>query len=392
MRHYRLAGILALALGLSCVMPAAVLAEGPGGNSGTFAASSQGGGPGELLGLEEEQENGGTGEEITDPNDISKKESANPVVKAVPQYTYDQMVSDIARLQSRYGSRMRVGSFGTSLDGRKLYEVTIGNGGAAKHVMIQAGIHGREYMTPLLVMKQLETALEFYDSANFKGQPLSAMLDQVQVHFLPMVNPDGVCVSQMGLSGLHSYDLRKTIEAGHGKDLEEGRASIPIELYLPYCKGNGRGVDLNVNFPAKWEEITTSPGHASYTGYKGERSGSEPESAGLMKLANSHSWSASVSYHSRGEVIYWDFDGNQVREESKELANVFAEITGYRLEGANGKGGFKDWMQIKNNPVPSITVETGLAECPMPVSEWPRVWSKNRSGWAAALYYAWTHN
>ncbi|RGZ01858.1 M14 family zinc carboxypeptidase [Clostridium sp. AM58-1XD] len=375
MKHYRLTGILALSMGLSCLMPAVSLAEGPG----------------DLIGQQEGTEVSQESEQPKDPNDISLKESSNPIVKVAGKYSYEQMAGDISRLQSRYGGRMRVGSFGTSLDGRALYEITIGNPGASKHVMIQAGIHGREHMTPLLVMKQLETALEFWDTANYEGQPISSMLDQVQVHFLPMVNPDGVSVSQQGLMGLHSYDLQQIIKEGHGKDMEESRTATPFELYLPYCKGNGRGVDLNVNFPAKWEQITTSPGHASYTGYKGEKPGSEPESAGLMKLADSRSWSASVSYHSRGEVIYWDFDGNKVKEQSRELAKVFAEQTGYQILGANGKGGFKDWMQIKENPVPSITVETGTAECPMPVSEWPRVWSKNRSGWAAALYYAWTH-
>lgn len=391
MKYYRLTGILALSMAVSCLTPAAVMADGPGDSN---AAVSDNKGPGGAIGT---GENGGQGEEDTgantvqDPNDISLKESSNPVVKPVAIYTYDQMVQDIRTLQSRYGSRMRAESFGASLDGRNLYEIVIGNQNAGKHVMIQAGIHGREYMTPLLVMKQLETALEFYDTANYKDEPLKNMLDKVQVHFLPMVNPDGVCISQMGLGGLRSYDLRKVMEEGFQKDLEEERADITLDKYVLYCKGNGRGVDLNLNFPANWDNIIMSPGHASYMGYRGESAGSEPETKGVMNLVKKYHWSASVSYHSRGEVIYWDFPGNKVKEESRMLAESFADDTGYQLLGADGKGGFKDWMQIKDNPVPSITVETGTAECPMPFSEWAGVWSKNRAGWAAALYYGYTH-
>lgn len=375
MRHYRLALALSIAMGLTYMAPVAVMAEGPG----------------DALEQAVEETTAEAQETVQDPNDISLKESSNPVVKPVAIYTYDQMAQDISALQTRYSGKMRVGSFGTSLDGRTLYEVTIGNPNAGKHVMIQAGIHGREYMTPLLVMKQLETALEFYDTANYKGEPLRNMLDQVQVHFLPMVNPDGVCISQMGLGGLHSYDLRQIMEKGYQKDIEEERTDTTLDKYVLYCKGNGRGVDLNVNFPANWEAITTSPGHASYTGYKGESPASEPETKGLMELAGKYHWSATVSYHSQGEVIYWDYPQNKVREESKALAEALGQLSGYTLLGSDGKGGFKDWMQIKDDPAPSVTVETGSAECPMPFSQWENVWSKNRSGWAAALHFAWSN-
>ncbi|MEY8338297.1 M14 family zinc carboxypeptidase [Lachnospiraceae bacterium 62-35] len=379
MRHYRLAGILTLSIGLSCLMPASSVAEGPG----------------DLLEQREEQENqqgeNGGGVAETGSNDISLMESSNPIVNVAAQYTYDQMAADLDSLQRRYEGRIRIGNYGTSLDGRALYEVIIGNPEAQKHVLIQAGIHGREYMTPLLVMKQIETALEFGETASYRGQPLAYMLDKVQVHFLPMTNPDGVTISQMGLSGLRSEELRQIMIQGYQRDLEEGRTDIPIENYLPYCKGNGRGVDLNVNFPAAWEQIMSSPGHASYMLYKGESPGSEPETEGMMEVVKKHTWSASISYHSRGEVIYWDYEENKVRDQSRELAELFVQSTGYRLLGSDGKGGFKDWMQARENPVPSLTIETGIAECPMPVSQWPRVWSRNKTGWADAIYYAWTH-
>ena len=95
---------------------------------------------------------------------------SSPIVKVVDKYSYDQMTKDINSLKSRYGSHMQVNSIGTSLDGRTLYEMIIGNPNASKHVLIHAGIHAREYMTPLLVMKQAEHLLAFYDSGAYQGR------------------------------------------------------------------------------------------------------------------------------------------------------------------------------------------------------------------------------
>ena len=45
-------------------------------------------------------------------------------------------------------------------------------------------------------------------------------------------------------------------------------------------------------------------------------------------------------------------------------------------------------MQIKEGPIPSVTVEVGSVSCPMPVSEWSRVWPQNETVWAAVLSWA----
>lgn len=63
------------------------------------------------------------------------------IVKVVEKYSYDQMSRDISSLKSRYGSHMQVNTIGTSLDGRSLYEIIIGNPNASKHILIHAGIH-----------------------------------------------------------------------------------------------------------------------------------------------------------------------------------------------------------------------------------------------------------
>ncbi len=315
----------------------------------------------------------------------------DPIVKVTEKYSYDQMSRDISSLKSRYGSHMQVKTIGTSLDGRSLYEMIIGNPNASKHILIHAGIHAREYMTPLLVMKQAEHLLAFYDSGSYQGRKLSDILAGVAIHIVPMVNPDGITISQFGVSALRSADLRQIVSQCYAQDQADGRTTQSFERYQALWKANGRGVDLNQNFPALWDSITTGPSHASYANYKGTSALSEPESKALANLANSTNWTMTISYHSMGNLVYWDFAGNKVAEQSKELAELVTGISGYRTNRSSGKGGFKDYVQIKDSPIPSLTIEVGSVACPMPASEFGNVWNSNQSILAALAAYAADH-
>ena len=206
-----------------------------------------------------------------------------------------------------------------------------------------------------------------------------------------MVNPDGVTISQFGVSALRSADLRRIVSQCYAQDQADGRTTQSFERYQALWKANGRGVDLNQNFPALWDSITTGPSHASYANYKGTSALSEPESKALANLANSTNWTMTISYHSMGNLVYWDFAGNKVAEQSKELAELVTGISGYRTNRSSGKGGFKDYVQIKDSPIPSLTIEVGSVACPMPASEFGNVWNSNQSILAALAAYAADH-
>ena len=188
--------------GSSPVIGAGMAANASGGIGPGIAGSQKVPGGQELTGLENV---------VPGRIDYFSEPVNNPTVAVAEKYSYESMVSDLEKLKSRYGSRLQVNVIGTSLDGRNLYEAVLGNPNAGKHILIHAGIHAREYMTPLLVMKQLEYGLEFYDRGSFDGQPLSTILQQVAVHFVPMVNPDGIALSQFGLEAIRSEELRQGI-------------------------------------------------------------------------------------------------------------------------------------------------------------------------------------
>jgi g-D-glutamyl-meso-diaminopimelate peptidase len=245
-------------------------------------------------------------------------------------------------------------------------------------------------MTPLLIMKQLEYGLYFYHTGSYEGVALSDLLDKVAVHYVPMVNPDGISLCQNGIDVIRSESLRQTIRQCYASDIAQGRTDQPFEAYLTRWKSNARGVDLNQNFPADWELVETCP-NPSFTTYRGTSALSEPESQALATLANSRDWALTISYHSMGNVIYWDYEGNKVQQQSRELADSLLSNTGYISGGSSGHGGFKDWLQIRENPVTSITIETGSVACPLPLSQYADIWYRNKMVWALAAKYAMTH-
>ncbi len=373
---------------------------GPGVNSGTSGTGSSQNpvGPGYASQVKKEigpgvvSEENGDGTVQTNPqvsqNNFLDALIMDPVVKIAEKYSYDQMVLDIQQLQARYGEKIHVNVIGVSYDGRNIYEVIVGNVNAPKHILLQGAIHAREYMTPLLMMNQIEKALFHYDTGQYNGIMLKDMFQQTALHFIPMSNPDGVTLSQFGLDGLRSDFLKQTVLSCYARDTAEGRTALPLEQYLTLWKSNAAGVDLNHNFPADWEGVVTSATANSSSGFKGASPLSEPESQALASMADKYPWVATISYHSMGNIIYWDTQISKVKDGSMSLAQSISNVTGYRMDGSDGKGGYKDWMQAKDNPVPGVTIEVGSVSCPLPVTQYDAVWQQNKAVWVEALMWS----
>ena len=318
-------------------------------------------------------------------NDFLDHAPEDPVVRVTDRYSHEQMEADIRALKDRYQDKLQVHVIGQSHAGRNLYELVIGREDAPCHVLIQGAIHGRESMTPLLIMNQIELALANYDTGHYDGMALSDMFGQVALHFVPMTNPDGVALSQYGLSAIRSDSLKEQILASYRRDVETGMTDLDLEAYLPCWKSNAMGVDLNHNFPAQWDRLPAASG--SYANYKGPAPLSEPESRALADLTTGRTWAATVSYHSMGNIIYWDTENSRCADASLALAEAVSRVTGYAPDPDMGKGGYKDWVQTNGQAPPSITIEVGSVACPMPVSEYESVWKQNRSVWARVMTF-----
>ena len=292
-------------------------------------------------------------------------------------YTYGEFQRDMAALQKNAGAAFRVDEIGQTVDGNKLYDFRVGNPAAERHLLVFGGIHAREYITAQLVMRQLVQLLSDQSTnGSYENIAVRELLSNTEIHFIPMANPDGIGISQLGLEGLHTEAVRETVRQIAAKD---GKALT--ESYLRQWKSNANGVDLNRNFDALWESYNDHLGHASADHYKGTAPECELESKALADLTRRFQFDATLSYHTQGEVIYWNFgQEGELKNMSLLLANRVSELTGYRLDGnfqALDTAGYKDWA-ISKLGIPSLTIEAGHGGNPVDPAQMDAIWRENR--------------
>ena len=293
-------------------------------------------------------------------------------------YTYGEFQRDMAALQKNAGAALRVDEIGQTVDGNKLYDFRVGNPAAERHLLVFGGIHAREYITAQLVMRQLVQLLSDQSTnGSYENTAVRELLSNTEIHFIPMANPDGISISQLGLEGLRTEAVRETVRQ---IALKDGKALT--ETYLRQWKSNANGVDLNRNFDALWESYNDHLGHASADHYKGTAPECELESKALADLTRQFQFDATLSYHTQGEVIYWNFgQEGELKDMTLLLANRVSELTGYRLDGnfrALDTAGYKDWA-ISKMGIPSLTIEAGHGGNPVNPAQMDEIWRENRN-------------
>ena len=220
--------------------------------------------------------------------------------------------------------------YGKSLFGRELYAVKIGSGrplGIATY-----GLHAREYITAEIAFLQYAVGVK-----------------TGSLWLLPLTNPDGALLSQTGITSAPK-ERRAELIALNGERGED----------FSLWKANGRGVDLNVNFPARWGTGAKNVRFAGGENYIGAKPFSEPENLALKQFTEKIRPQYTLSYHTKGEEIYWRFHQPKERcVRDKALAAALSRATGYPLaEAGRSAGGYKDWC-IQRFKIPSFTVEVG---------------------------------
>lgn len=292
------------------------------------------------------------------------------IVKPAAVYSYEQMVKDLKSLAARYPGRLTLESAGKSLQGRDISVAVLGDPAAPRQVLVQGSIHARENMTCLLIMAQIEYCLKFGDAPTGFGT-VGQCLDGVCLRILPMTNPDGAEISQKGV-------MTEDLKAIYDQDKKRGYTDLNPQDYLKTWKANAAGVDLNRNFPAGWEDLTSASSPSSWR-YKGAAPGNQPESKALMQYTEKYKFDATVSYHATGGNIYWEYgsDGS-LNSLSHSLAIAVRTFTQYKLMDSGGldSGGYKDWAMGALG-IPSVTIEIGSRECPLPFDEFSTVWARN---------------
>lgn len=277
-------------------------------------------------------------------------------------YSYEDMTADLKQIAWKYRGKASLRSLGTSEDGRNIWCLRIGNTSAGKKIVIDAGIHAREWMNPLMIVHKCEEILRQY--ADYKGT-----LNRVCLYVVPMINPDGITISQYGFDAIRSPELKKICK----KTNSSART----------WKGNARGVNLNFNFPGGWNKKNKSK-KPDGNSYPGEKAASEKETKVMMSFINSLSGiRGALNYHSTGSILYWNYNVEgtpALYSRQSALAAKVNSFTHYRLMpksiSTDPNGGFGDWL-IYNKKIPNVTVETGTVMCPLPHSQLKGITERN---------------
>ena len=133
----------------------------------------------------------------------------------------------------------------------------------------------------------------------------------------------------------------------------------------PLWKANYRGVDLNCNFDADWGTGVLNTTVRGAENCIGDYPLSEPESASLARFTTRISPFVTLSFHTKGGEIYWEYGGYG----DKSGANIITAYTGYHPKIIRGSaGGYKDWC-IKKLSIPAYTIECGSDNLTHPVTK-----------------------
>lgn len=283
-------------------------------------------------------------------------------------YSYEKMLNDIICLKKKHPF-IGVSCVGKAVMGKEIPLIKLGCG--PLKILCNGSHHAREWITTPALM----AFIEVYCSNLVKGYALygyeiSNIYSKCTIRVVPMVNPDGVNLVVEGLSEDNPFyvDLLKI-----------NNMSKDFSLW----KANVRGVDLNRNYNAGWQEyksLEPSLGISgpAPSGYSGTLPESEPETSAMVSTTRQIEPNLVLAFHAQGEEIFWDFN-NTAPAESKKLAQSLSDISGYTLSQPDQPGalyaGYKDWFISEFNR-PGFTIEVGRDKTPVPLEQFEEITEK----------------
>lgn len=222
----------------------------------------------------------------------------------------------LQRLHAAYPELTRLEQIGTSNQGRPIFALLVSNtplkndpAGLKKPSIIFDGVHhAREVMTAEVVMDVAEELLTKQSSNGV----YKSILQNWMVWVVPMLNVDG-----SNIVFTESSMWRKNARESNGR------------IY---------GVDLNRNYMFNWNRCGGSSGSMGSDSYRGPTAASEPETRAIMNLAEMVRPTASLSYHSYGEMVLYSYGCSGVSASEKALVEKIGKEIAAQLPEDSGGG------------------------------------------------------
>lgn len=272
-------------------------------------------------------------------------------------------------LESRYNF-LSVTSIGESVLSKKIFMLTLGNEKADKSVLYVGAHHGSEWITTLVLLRFINELCEYYSQRKQPfGININTLFSNRCLKIIPQLNPDGVDIQINGVSQNNVLYDRLTKMSGED---------------FSHWQSNARGVDLNHNYNAGFEEYKRLEAEnlifAGPTRFSGAYPFSEPETAAISSLLKFDSTVRMVlSLHSAGEEIYCS-SGPSVTEKIINIGKKLSAVSGYKLgtpEGLAAFGGLTDWV-IGELGIPSFTIECGKGQNPISCNRYFEIYAAVR--------------
>jgi hypothetical protein len=274
-------------------------------------------------------------------------------------YTFDEVVSELDSMRLLYPQLIsEKQSIGLSNEDRHIWHVKISDNADVDEeeaeVLYTALHHAREPQSMMTVIYFMYYLLENYG----KDPQVDFILNNRELHFIPVLNPDG-------------YVYNQTTRPGGGGMWRKNRRLNDDNSY---------GVDLNRNYGYEWaySDIGSSPDPSSNE-YRGTAPFSEPETAAIKNFCENHHIQLCFNYHTYGNVLIypWGFNDQQTPDSVlyRALAQSLTEVNEYRYGTGSETIGYvvngdsDDWMygeQNTKNKIIAMTPEVGYAFWPNP--------------------------
>jgi len=255
---------------------------------------------------------------------------------------------------------------------RPVRTLVIGTG--RRKVFYSASHHANEWITTLVLLKFAEDfARAIAENENIYDMDANELANRVTIYMVPMVNPDGVDLVTGAIEpDSIQYDLARQIAS-----------AFPQIPFPNGWKANLLGVDLNLNYPAGWEQAMMIKFRQGYIqpaprDYVGRAPLNQVETRALAGYTQVLNPALVLAYHSQGEEIYWRFLDYEVPG-AEELGKELARVSGYTLATtpyASSFAGYKDWF-IQEYRRPGYTIEVGMGENPLPLEQFDEIYNDN---------------
>lgn len=248
-----------------------------------------------------------------------------------PLYSYEKLVTDVMALAEQYHKIVQYVTIGRSHDNRDILMLKLGIG--KRYFLLSSGVHGRETINPIVLMRLTEYYAEHYTNYREQKEYLSKLLREPSKHLeeeygrmifgkcirellqtytiliIPMLNPDGYMISLKGYEAIRDDKLREK--------------AVKRKLPFTEWKFNARGVDINRNFPSR---LWRPKGPGDYAA-------SENETKALIAVFHQYRIRGFIDLHSRGKSIYYYRSRMPELYNERQLKGALRlkEITKYEL-------------------------------------------------------------